>query len=363
MAKIAIGGIATAVGVQSAFGVVDGDAAAVAALIHNNGSGGAGVPNLADGMVKGDAESGDSNSGITVPNIVGVYRPVAQVAGSWTESPDEFEKALAEGFSFSWIMQGNGDTPAPAVGDADLSVIMPGLEAILECAGLTGAAGGAGVEQDYTPRASAIYTTWGLWHGTLKFVFNDCLVDSLIFTPTVGGKCLVTANVTVGTYDHTTAVTGFTFPSSDYEEMTSLAGPTVEGVAHTAFGEVRGFEELAVTIANPVEKFLDSNIDVTGEYIAQKERIISVTGRLYVASNDDVAVHDQFKSLSAPTDTLSFQVGTAAATPINAFKIEVFNLQPKDIKYSETGDYLIVELGDSKATGPTAGTEFQLTMN
>ena len=357
MAKIAIGGIATAVGVQSAFGVVDGDAAAVAALDHT------GSPDLSDGHVLGDKGSGDSESGIVVPNIKGDYLPVAQVAASWTESADKFQKALAEGFAFSWVMQGNGDTPAPAVGDADLSVIIPGLEAILECAGLTGAAGGAGVEQDYTPRATAIYTTWKLWHGSLAFVFNDCLVESLEFAFTPGGKCIATANVTVGTYDHTTAITGFTFPTIDYEEMVDLAGPTVEGVAHTAFGHVRGFEDLVITISNPVETFKDSNVDVTGEYIAQKQRIISVTGRIYVDSADDDAAHAQLKSLVAPTDTLSLQVGTAAATPINAFKMEVFNLQPKDIKYSETGDFLIVELGDSKATGLTAGSEFQLTMN
>jgi len=354
MAKVAFSGLAVAVGVQGAFGTPN---ATIAGLDHT------GSPDLSDGHVRGDAESGDSESGITVPNLVGVYRPAAQVAASWTESPDEFEKVLAEGFSFSWIMQGNGDTPAPAVGDADLSVIMPGIEAILECAGLTGAAGGSGVEQDYTPRASAIFTTWKLWHGTLAFVFSDCLVDSLIFTPAVGGKCLVTANVSVGTFDHTTAVTGFTFPTIDYEEMASLAGPTVEGVAHTAFGQVRGFENLAVTIENPVERFLDSNVDVTGEFLAQNKRIISVTGRIYVDSGDDDAAFIELKNLNAPTDDLSFQVGTPGATPINAFKIEVNNLQPKDIKYGETGDFLIVELGDSKATSTTAGTEFQLTMN
>lgn len=355
MAKIAIGGIATAVAVQDGFGDLGTAADAVAALT---------TPlDLSDGVVLGDKGSGDSESGIVVPNIKGDYRPVAQVAASWTESADSFQKALAEGFQFSWEMQGNGDTPAPAVGDADLSVIIPGLEAILECAGLTGAAGGAGVEQDYTPRATAIYTTWKLWHGSLAFVFNDCLVETLEFAFTPGGKCIATATIKVGTYDHTTAITGFTFPTIDYEEMTDIAGPTVEGVAHTAFGHVRGFADLVITISNPTETFPDSNIDVTGEYIAQKERIISVSGQLYVDSGDDDAVHAQLKALVAPTDTLSLQVGTAGATPINAFKFEVFNLQPFDIKYGEVGDWLTVELGDSKATGLTAGTEFQLTMN
>lgn len=353
MAKIAIGGIATAVGVQTAFGTPN---ATIAGLDHT------GSPDLSDGHVLGDKGSGDSESGIVVPNIRGDYLPVAQVAASWTESADKFQKALAEGFAFSWVMQGNGDSGGTP-GDADLSVIMPGLEAILECAGLTGAAGGAGSEQDYTPRATAIFTTWKLWHGTLAFVYTDCLVESLEFAFTPGGKCIATANIKVGTYDHTTAITGFTFPTIDYEEMTDLAGPTVEGVAHTAFGHVRGFEDLLITISNPTEEFLDSNIDVTGTFIAQKQRIISVTGRLYVDSADDDAVHAQLKALVAPTDTLSLQLGTAGAAALNAMLFEVFNLQPFDIKYGETGDFLIVELGDSKATGLTPGSEFQLTMN
>ena len=360
MAKIAIGGIATAVGVQTAFGTINDT---IRDLDHT------GSPSLADGHVLGDAESGDSESGITVPNIVGEYRKVAQVAGSWTESADSFIKATAEGFAFSWVMQGNGAlaTVTPDLGEADLSVIIPGLEAILECAGLTGTTGSSNVEQDYNPRASAIYTTWKLWHGTLGFVYSDCLVETLEFALTPGGKVIATANIKVGTYDHTLAVTGHTFPTIDYEEMASLAGPTVEGVAHTAFGQVRGFEDLVITISNPTETFLDSNVDVTGEYIAQKERIISATGRLYV---DDTGTDDdawlQLKSTSAPTNDMSCQIGTAATAEndvINAFKFEVKNLQPKDIKYGETGDWLIVELGDSKATSTTAGTEFQLTMN
>jgi hypothetical protein len=369
MAKIAIGGFATAVAVQDGFGNLGTAADAVAALIHNNGSGAGSVPDLTDGMVLGDAESGDSESGITVPNIVGEYRKVPAVAASWTESADSFIKATAEGFAFSWVHQGNGASASssPAVGEADLATIIPGLEAILECSGLTGTDGSANVARDYNPRASAIYTTWKLWHGTLAFVYTDCLIETLEFALTPGGKCIGTANIKVGTYDHTTPITGHTFPAVDYGVMASLAGPTVEGVGHTAFGQLRGFEDLVISISNPTETFKDSNIDVTGEFIAQKERIISATGRIFVDdTGDDDDAWLQLKSTSAPTNDLSCQIGTPATAEndvINAFKFELENLQPKDIKYSETGDWLVVELGDSKATSTTAGTEFQLTMN
>ena len=345
-------GLATAVGVQSAFGTPNSTVAALTTPLT-----------LADGIVLGDAESGDAESGITIPNIVGIYRDVAKVAASFTESADAFQKADVTGFSIAWVMQGNGAVSTPTVGQADLSVIMPGVEAIFESAGLVGSVGGAGGEQDYNPRSGAnIYTTWKLFHGDLAFVFSDCLVESLTFECTPGGFVVATANIIVGTFDTTTAVDGFTFPTIDYEEFTDFAGPKVVGVAFN-WMETHGFENLTVTIASSVEKFLDSNVATTGEKQAMTKRVISVTGTLYVETTDS---DDHFQNLidgSAPTIHLSFQVGTPSDDPYNAFKIECNNLQAKDIKYNRVGTALVVELGDSKATSLTAGTEFQLTMN
>ena len=345
-------GVAVAVGVQTAFGTP-----------HTSVPGLTTPLTLADGCVLGDAESGDAESGITIPNIVGIYRDVAKVAGSYTESADAFQKADVTGFSIAWVMQGNGATSTPTPGEADLSVIIPGLEAILESAGLEGAAGGAGGEQDYTTRSGAnIYTTWKIWHGDLAFVFSDCLVESLTFEFIPGGFCIATANILVGTFDTTTAVDGFTFPVIDYEEMASLAGPIVEGVAFN-WHETHGFENLTVTITNTIEKAGDSNVATTGERQAQTRRVISVNGTLYVETTDS---DDHFQNLiatAAQTVDLSFQVGTVSDDPYNAFKIEVFNLQAKDIKYNRIGTALVVELNDSKATSTTASTEFQLTMN
>ena len=356
MGTVDLSGVAVAVGVQSAFGVVDGDAAAVAALT---------TPlTLASGCVLGDAESGDAESGITIPNIVGIYRDVAKVAASFTESADAFQKAEITGLSISWVHQGNGATSTPSVGEADLSVIIPGLEAIFESAGLVGSTGGAGGEQDYNPRSGAnIYTTWKIWQGDLAFVFNDCLVETLTFECEAGGFVIVTANVSVGTFDDTTAVDGFTFPTIDYEEMASMTGPKVVGAAFTAFGQVRGFENLSITITNTIEKAGDSNVAVTGERQAQTRRVISVSGTLYVESGDSDAAFQSLRSGTAPTADLSFQVGTVSDDPYNAFKLEVFNVQAKDIKYNEKLELFAVELNDAKATSTTAGTEFQLTQN
>jgi hypothetical protein len=71
-------------------------------------------------------------------------------------------------------------------------------------------------------------------------------------------------------------------------------------------------------------------------------------------------------SSTAPTNNLSFQVGTAVTSTgdtYNGFFIEVKNLQPKDIKYDRVGTTLVVDLNGAKATGTAAGNEFMLTQN
>lgn len=351
-------GVAVAVAIQSSgFGSPDGTIAGLTTPLT-----------LASGVVLGDAESGDAESGITIPNIVGVHRSVAVVAASFTESADAFQKAEVNGFSISWIMQGNGVTAANPIstnaGEAEVEDTIPGMDAIFQSAGLEAADGTTPVVE-YTPSASAnIYTTWKLWHGDLAFVFSDCLVESLTFEFTPGGFCIVTANVAVGTFDHTTAVDGFTFPTIDYEEMASLTGPTVENVAFDWY-ETHGFENLTVTIAAEIAKFGDSNVATTGERQSFTKRVISVNGTLYVEATTSDAHFTNLKGTTAPIEDIVFQVGTVtiADAIYNSFKMEVNNLQAKDIKYNRIGTALVVELNDAKATATTAGAEFMLTLN
>ena len=358
----AFDGLAAAAGVQTAFGTPH-------ALIPGLTTSLA----LTDGIVLGDAESGDAEAGITIPNIVAISRAVAQVGASFTQSADSFQKADITGFQIAFVLQGNGATAlaVSADGEADLATIMPGVEAILEAMGLIGDDVGLAPVEEYTPRhsgsigGSTIYSTWKIWHGDLEFVFSDCLIDSATFEFTPGGFCVVTCNVLVGTFDHTTGVDGITFPMLDYGVMASLPGPVVEGVAFL-WGQTHGFESLVVTIANAIEKFGDSNVATTGERQSQTNRVISVTGTLYVETTDSALHFTTLKETDASLLVdLSFQVGTPAVNPnvFNAFKVEVLNLQAKDIKYNRVGSALVVELNDAKATGLTAGSEFKLTMN
>jgi hypothetical protein len=357
MADETFDGVALAIGVQAAFGTEN---TTVSELTNSS------TTDLSTGFVLGDAESGDAESGITLPSIVGLFRSVAKVAASFSESADAYQKADVNGLAISWAMQGNGSSGSVAAGFAAIDGIIPGLDAVLQCAGLE-AANSTSPSVQYTPRGTTIYSTIKLFQADQSFVFTDCLVESLELAFTPGEVVIATANFTVGAFDAANDVgADLTFPTLDYEEMASLTGPIVEGVAFATFGQTRGFENLSINISNTVEKFGDSNVATSGERQAQTKRVVSVTGTLYCAAADSDAALSQLISSTAPSADLSFQVGdlvTSTVDTYNAFKIEVRNLQPKDIKFNRIGDVLAVELNDSKATTTTAGEEFYLIFN
>jgi hypothetical protein len=351
MADELFDGVCLAIDEQSAFGTVNATVAALTGTIDET-----------DGCVLGVKDAGDAESGVTIPNIEAVVREVAVVAGSWTEQADSFLRTAINNFSIAFPIQGNGATATPAAGEAKPFL---GLDAIWESVGLDGANGTSPV-YEYTPRATTIYTTAKLFVGDLSFVFQDCLVEStsIVFTP--GGNGICTANFKVGSHDPATQFAdGVTFPTVTYGTQSTLAAPTVEGVAFAAFGQTRGFENLTINITNTVEEYGDSNVDTTGLRQSQTRRVITVDGTIYVATADSDAAYQNLVSTSAPTADLSFQLGTAAGATdtINAAKFEVNNLQNKDIKYNRIGTALAVELSGAKATSTTAGTEFKLTFN
>jgi hypothetical protein len=349
MADEVFDGIAFAIDEQAAFGTVNGTIVAL-----GNGD-------STDGYVLGDRASGDAESGITFPTISPIVREIVAVGGSFTESADAFIRALVEGLDITFALQGNGATATPAAGEAKPFL---GLDAIWESLGLTGA-NGTNPVYEYTPRTSqsVTYSTIKLFVGDLSFALQDCVPESasIVFTP--GGNGLCTVNFKVGELD--TFADSVTFPTVDYTTQKSLAAPTIEGVAFASFGQTRGYEDLTVTIANTIEEYGDSNVDTTGLRYAQTRRLITVDGRLYINPTDSDAEYQATIATTAPTADLSFQVGTAAgaAATINAYKVEVNNLQSKGIKYDRTGQALVVELSGAKATGTTAGSEFNLTFN
>jgi len=358
-------GVVIAAGVQAAFGTP------LAAIVGLTGT-----IDETDGLILGDKNSGDADSGVTIPQLNAIFREVAAVPASFTESADSFQRADVTGFSVTFALQGNGEVGGtPTAGAADFDLIHPGIEAIWETMGLIGADGSAPVES-YTPRHSGstggtgpdgatVYSTWKIWHGPLEMVYSDCLIESADFAFEPGGNCLVTCNVVVGTFDHTVGVDVDSFPTASYGSQATQAAPVVEGVNFT-WGGVRGFEKLVISITNKIEQFGDSNVPVTGKRQAQTGRRISVSGTLYVESAYSDFEFQNMVDSDAPTVDLSLQLGTvtgASPDTCNAFLITVKKLQAKSIKYNKVGDAFVCELGDSKATATVAGGEFILLAN
>jgi hypothetical protein len=356
MADELFDGVCFAMDIQdSGFGTPD---ATIAAL--------SGTINQTHGCVLGDKGSGDAESGITLPTIAPKYRDKKDVDDSYTQSADSFIKALVEGFSITFPLQGNGaDAGDPTAGNAIPDL---GIWAIWRSLGMLGANGAAAPDYKFTPEYATTYSTIKLWYGDFSIVFSDCLVDSasLVWTPGDTGLGLMTANIKVGTFDPADFTDGVAFPTVTYGFQSSLSAPAVEGVAFT-WGQVRGFENLTVNINNTVEEFGDSNVATTGVRQSQTKRLITVDGTLYINATDSDFAFQNAVSASAPTTDLSFQVGDpdvgGAETSLNAYKVEVNNLQAKSIKHNRIGTALAVELSGAKATSTTAGTEFMFEYN
>ena len=354
--------IALAIETQSEFGTIGENVPGLSGSIDST-----------NGIVLGDKNSGDAESGITIPNFERIVREVAAVSESFTEQADAFLRTAVNGLAISLPTQGNGadaGTPASPTQDAaSLSTLLPGRDAIYQCAGHTETTGASDPDVDYDPRATAVYATIKLWIGGsttgMSYVFKDCICESLAWVLTPGQNCIETANFKVGSLD--AAEADVTFPTLDYTTQASLAAPVVEGVTFAIFGQVRGFENLTITCTNTIEEFQDSSVTTTGLRQAQTRRQYIVDGQLYVVLAEPEAAYTEHVNTSPPTDDLSCQIGTAdtdgETTELNAFQFNVNNLEAKNIKYNKIGTATSVELSGCKATGTTAASEFKLKFN
>lgn len=347
--------IGLAVGVQTALGTPN---ATIAALT--------GALTSADGIVLGDRESGDAESGITVPNYDRIAREVARVPASFTEQDDSFLRLAVTSLAITWQMKGNGATATPAAGEAKP---LAGIDALLEMAGLIGA-NGTNPVYEYTPRhagsaapGATRYGTIKHWMGDMSWVYQDCILDSLVIVPTPGDLALVTANIKVGSHDPATQFNGAdTFPTFDYTTQASLSAPVVQGVAH-AWGTTRGFESMTITIENDTSDVQDSN-QANGLRAVQNGRKVTAAGTVFVDDADSDMEFQNAIATVAPTVDLSFQLGDVAGATdtINAWLVELNNLRVSTMKLNKLGAVTAVEF-TAKSTGVTAGSEAKLTAN
>jgi len=317
-----------------------------------------------DGIILGDKESGDGETGITLPNMSTIVREVSQVASSFTQQADSFIREVVEGLEITFPLKGNGatSTVTPVAGEA---IPATGIDELLGTAGLAGENGTAEPDYKYKPRATTEYSTVHLWVADLDFIFQDCLVDTLKLSFTPGGIALVTASIKVGSVQSYND--SITFPTFTWGTQSTLAAPTVENVGFSSLGGSRGFESLEITVANSIEEFGDSNVATTGMRQSQKDRVITVDGRIYLTSSASAIEHTQLVSTTAQTLDMFLQLGTAESGAggevMNAALIGINNIQPKSIKYDRTGAAAVVEMTGSKATSGAAGDEFYIQYN
>lgn len=348
--------VAIAFGVQSALGTQNGTIAALS-----------GTKDETDGFVLGDRESGDAESGISIPDFVRESREAADAAGSFTRQSSSFDRLTAGGLAITIHLKGNGATSTPAAGEA---IPNPGIAALFEAAGLVGA-DGANPVYEFTPRISATtpttrYLTAKLFQSGEAWVLADIVCESTAIQLQPGGTSLVTFNMRVGAHvPATDKTTGLTFPTITYGNQTSLRAPTTQGVGFVWGGVTapdHGQNEFTLTITQEVEEVDDAN-QTTGKRTVVSGRSFDVSGRIFTDS-DDTDFEWQKTVGDAPTEDMSWQLGSAAAATeiINGLKFEVNNVELESVSYDREGTVTVAEIA-GHATGTTAGSEFKLTYN
>jgi hypothetical protein len=243
-------GTAMAVGVQSALGTVNGTVAALSGSLTST-----------DGIVLGDRESGDANSGIALPSVERVERALADLG--FTRQAGSFQRSAVNNLAITIPLKGNGVTSTPSAGQAKP---LAGIDALLLSSGFAGANGTSPV-YTYTPSATTTFATVKLWVADLSYVFMDCLC-TFALNPQPGDIALATFSISVGSLNAFTD--GVTFPTLDYGTQSSLSAPVVQGVNHT-WSTTRGFKDLSITNANNVSEIEDSN-QATGIRLVQESR-------------------------------------------------------------------------------------------
>lgn len=343
-------GVLLAVGVQSDFGTINGTIRDLDITTPLDSD---------DGIVLGDRESGDAESGIVIPDFEPFRRELAAV--SFTANFATFIREVFNNLSITYQVKGNGAASTPATDEA---LPLPGIDALNQSAGFEGTSG-ADPLYVYTPRASAIYLTAKLWLADLSFVWQDCIVGrrSTVYTP--GEIGLRTDEISIGAIHSTGTGDGVVFTSPTWGTQSSLAAPTVEGVANI-WNATRGFTDaLTVTVENNIDDIGDSNVDDTGIRKAQQApRIITASGTIFAQAADSDFEYQQTRLTVAPTDLFTFQLGdiAGAAETINAQKIELENPQTDRIKYNRAGDVLVVEF-DLSCRDSVAAAEYTETYN
>ena len=333
---------AIAFGIQTAYGTVNATTRDLSGTLDET-----------DGLVLGDRESGDGKSGITMPTIARNVRENADVPGTFINQASAFQHTEVNNLSFSWHLKGNGVASASTTG---LAIPDPGIDALLLASGLV-SANGTSPKKNYWPRTDAKYVTIKLFEDTIAWVFQDCIVESLVISGSGGEVVLCTANIRVGGLN---SVNALAFPTVTYGNQSTLSAPSLTNAAFN-YGSSRDLQNFTVTIANSIIEIPSAN-STTGIRLSQDSRRVSVSALTELYSSDPDFDYTRLTSTVANVADMSFRVGSIAATgeAMNGAIFGLRNLEVDSISGGRAGDVRSQQIEAHCTSVSAASAEFQL---
>lgn len=325
--------VAAAFAIQSAEGTYNPTLDAITDTLNGD------PDNDDDGLVLGDAESGEGESGLSL-TMGRRSRDTAVIGSSFTRGLSDFLALEARTFSFAFPFCGSRrTTTATTQVDGDFVPIV-GVDAILRASGLVGAVWGSGVGHRYVPGGSELMSALIYYYGN-RLELLDCRVASLSVAENAGGIAIATAEIAVGSVKDPAAkgFSGVSLPTLDYGTQLTVSAPTTELAAHT-WNQARGFSDLTWTINNTIDDIPDSNATdgIVKEISAQE---FNIDATLFVddtAGDDEVFELDQaLATVIGDLTQLGYTVGTPEDSGGGALPAVAHTLVFADPELDETG--------------------------
>ena len=311
---------------------------------------------VSGGLVIGVGSTGDGGSGIELPEHERIGLELARIGSSAVASA--FLREQLSSLKLTMPLAGARNAASNPTVDADfnLATTFPGLDALLRCGGLSGAAWGSGVGHVYTiaaPGAAAL----GVWFGGLKVVYNEVFA-TLKIKLTPGEAGIIEATFQAGTITSWGAQALTTITAGNQ----ATAPPVVQGVAN-AWTATRPFTSLEVDITANITESPDSNA-ATGLRRASEKIDATFKTQIYAATADPDYERDQAILPTAPIGDMTMLVPnntiTANAGVCNSYGIKLNNVTPTKWKPAKIGTYLGWDVEGTCNAITTAGTEFEL---
>ena len=313
----------------------------------------AGTLNDSQGLLLGDSQSGEGGSGLDF-SLDRVLRDKGSVSGGFTRPVSDFLR-LEPDFTFVVPFCGNRASPGGAPVDADATPLT-GIDALLQGAGLVGAAWGSGVGWRYVfgspnPISALVYYSGN------RLELLDCRCNlTLDFPP--GSIPLLTAKVSVGSVkEHSEA----NLPTLTYGNQATVSAPVVESLGF-AWGGTRGGESLSVELATSIDETPDFN-KPSGVRKSISDRTVDVAALLF-ADNATNRIFDYTQlvaTLDATLSQLSFQVGANMTTgnPARALQILMPKLELQKSSVRKRDGKFATEIA-ARARHTSVNAEFEL---